>query len=179
MEEVNYIKHLNGVLAQFAKDHRLNPTHVSLYMGLFQLWNHNYFLEEFYISREEAMSYAKIGSKSTYHRCIRELTDWNYIRYSPSHNPYKGSRIRMFDFGTSPGQALDQQCTKSGTSPGQALVPKNKPIQTMENNINRDKRKKIQTFDFSEGTNGGKPLGTVPKRDNLRTSKEKNYNEPL
>src|SRR5690606_25104047 len=43
MEEVNYVKHLNGVFRQFARDSRLNPTHISLYMALFQLWNINYF----------------------------------------------------------------------------------------------------------------------------------------
>lgn len=179
MEDVNYIKHLNGVFAQFAKDNRLNPTHISLYIGLFQLWNQNYFVAEFYISREEAMAYAKIGSKSTYHRCIRELSHWNYILYSPSHNPYKGSRIKMFDFGTSTGQAVDQHRTEIGTSIGQALVPINKQIQTIKNNTNGEKRKKIKMEELQVDENNAKHTPTVPYRDNLRTSKDKDYNEPL
>lgn len=164
MVDINYIKHLNGVFAQFAKDNRLNPTHISLYIGLFQLWNQNYFVAEFYISREEAMAYAKIGSKSTYHRCIRELSHWNYILYSPSHNPYKGSRIKMFDFGTSTGQAL---------------VPINKLIQTTKNITNGKKRKKIKKKVFEIEENNAKRTPTVPYLDNLRTSKDKDYNEPL
>ncbi|WP_234416218.1 hypothetical protein [Flagellimonas amoyensis] len=179
VEDINYIKHLNGVFAQFAKDNRLNPTHISLYIGLFQLWNQNYFVAEFYISREEAMAYAKIGSKSTYHRCIRELSHWNYILYSPSHNPYKGSRIKMFDFGTSTGQALDQYRTKIGTSPGQALVPINKLIQTTKNNTNGKKQKKMKKKVFDIEENNAEHPPTVPYRDNLGTSKDKDYNEPL
>lgn len=179
MKDINYIKHLNGVFAQFAKDNRLNPTHISLYIGLFQLWNQNYFVAEFYISRDEAMAYAKIGSKSTYHRCIRELSHWDYILYSPSHNPYKGSRIKMFDFGTSTGQALDQYRTKFGTSSGQALVPINKLIQTTKNITNGKKRKKMKKKVFEIEENNAKRTPTVPYLDNLRTSKDKDYNEPL
>lgn len=179
MNEVNYIKHLNGVFAQFAKDNRLNPTHISLYVGLFQLWNHNYFVSEFYISREEAMAYAKIGSKSTYHRCIKELHHWNYIVYIPSHNPFKGSRVKMFDFGTSSGQALDPSSTHIETSSGQAVVPINKHIQTMENKKNNNKQAGLKKLDFDGLENGSKPNPGLPYRDNLKTKKHKNYNEPL
>jgi len=179
LEDINYIKHLNGVFAQFSKDNRLNPTHISLYIGLFQLWNFNYFMEEFYINREEAMAYSKIGSKSTYHRCIRELSHWNYIRYIPSHNPFKGSRIKMFNFGTSYGQAMDGNSPELGTSIGQALVSINKPLQKKKNNTNIDKQKNHKNSRFQDQENGAKQKSTVPNGDNLKTSREKDYNEPL
>ena len=115
---MNYIKHLNGVLHQFSKDNRLNPTHISLYIGLFYVWNYNRFPERFFINREEIMTFSKIGSKSTYHRCIKELSHWKYIVYFPSHNPFKGSQVKLFQFGTSSGQAVDLNRPKSG----QALV---------------------------------------------------------
>ncbi len=139
MQKVNYIKHLKGVFLQFSKDNRLNPTHISLYIALFQIWNNNRFLEEFYINREEVMRFSKIGSKSTYHKCIKELSHWKYIVYYPSHNPYKGSKIKMFDFGTSTGQALVRDNTNIETSSGQALVSINKHIQTNRNNKNSSK----------------------------------------
>jgi len=103
---MNYIKHLNGVLDQFSKDNRLNPTHISLYIALFQFWNYNRFPNEFYINREEVMKFSKIGSNTTYHRCIKELSQWKYILYSPSHNPFKGSKVKLFNFSTSDKQAL-------------------------------------------------------------------------
>lgn len=176
MNEINYIKHLNGVFEQFSKDSRLNPTHISLYVALFQIWNHNYFKEEFYINRDEVMQFSKIGSKSTYHRCIKELSHWKYILYAPSHNPFKGSRIKMFDFGTSSGQVLYPSRTKTGTSSGQALVPINKHIQTITNTKNINKRENFENSNFENGEN---QASSVPYKDNLKTSADKNYNEPL
>jgi len=46
------------------------------------------------------MKTAKIGSKSTYHRCISELDEWNYISYHPSKNPHHGSEVQMANFLT-------------------------------------------------------------------------------
>ena len=176
MEDINYIKHLNGVFVQFSKDSRLNPTHISLYVALFQLWNINYFKDEFYINRDEVMGYSKIGSKSTYHRCIKELSYWSYLLYTPSHNPFKGSRIKMFNFGTSGGQVLYPNHTEIETSNGQALVPINKHIQTIENNKNNNKR---QISENSNSENDENLLAGVPYQDNLKTSSDKNYDDPL
>ncbi|QDO95259.1 hypothetical protein FNB79_15180 [Formosa sediminum] len=92
---MNYIRLLNTAFELFYSDTRLNPTHISLYMALFQEWNSNRFMEEFYVNRRDLMNASKIGSKSTYHRCVSELNLWGYLTYFPSHNPYKGSRIKM------------------------------------------------------------------------------------
>ena len=157
MEQVNYIKHLNAVFLQFSKDSRLNPTHISLYVALFQLWNNYHFPTEFYINREEAMRFSKIGSKTTYHRCIKELHHWKYLLYEPSHNPFKGSRIKMFNFGTSDGQALYPNPTNIGTSNGQAVVSINKHIQTGKNKANDTKldqpKNENEVIDFFEKEN--------------------------
>lgn len=139
MEQINYIKHLNAVFLQFSKDGRLNPTHISLYVALFQLWNNYHFPDNFHINREEVMQFSKIGSKTTYHRCIKELHYWKYLLYEPSHNPFHGSKIKMFNFGTSDGQPLYPSHTNIGTSNGQAVVPINKHIQTGKNNTNGNK----------------------------------------
>ena len=228
MEQVNYIKHLNAVFLQFSKDSRLNPTHISLYVALFQLWNNYHFPMEFYINREEAMRFSKIGSKTTYHRCIKEMHHWKYLLYEPSHNPFKGSRIKMFNFGTSDGQALYPSRTNIGTSNGQALVSINKHIQTGKNNTNDTKldkpKNENEVIDFFEKENwpeleakkfynhyqgigwkvGGKTkivdwhatarnwmlkadeikeektmVAVSQNTDNLKTSSNKNYNEPL
>ena len=172
LEQVNYVKHLNAVFLQFSKDSNLNPTHISLYMGLFQIWNTNRFVNVFFINREEVMRISKIGSKSTYHRCIKELSHWGYILYTPSHNPFKGSQIKMFNFGTSSEQALYPSSTKNGTSSGQELVPINKHIKTFKNN------NKQEGLNF-ENSESNKLYSGVPNKDNLQTSSDKNYDEPL
>ncbi|MGV8816020.1 MAG: hypothetical protein ACOH2D_18125 [Gelidibacter sp.] len=114
MTEVNFIQHLKAVFLLFAKDNRLNPTHISLYLAFFQIWNHNRFPQRFYVNREEVMRLAKIGSKSTYHRCAKDLNNFEYLLYFPSHNPFKGSEINMLIFGTSSGQALVSSVPFSG-----------------------------------------------------------------
>ncbi|TXD90315.1 hypothetical protein ESY86_05310 [Subsaximicrobium wynnwilliamsii] len=98
---MNYIKLLNAAFEKFYFDDRLNPTHISLYMALFQEWNSSRFADEMYVNRRDLMRVAKIGSKSTYHRCITDLDAWGYLFYFPSNNPYKGSKIKMAIIGTS------------------------------------------------------------------------------
>ena len=98
---MNYIKLLNAAFEKLYFDDRLNPTHISLYMALFQEWNSSRFADEFYVNRRDLMRCAKIGSKSTYHRCVRDLDSWLYLCYFPSNNPYKGSKIKMSIIGTS------------------------------------------------------------------------------
>ena len=128
---VNYIKQLTQALVKFSDDDRLNPSHVSLYLALFQFWNMNRFQNPISINRSEVMRISKIGSKSTYHRCINELSKWNYLEYKPSKNPMKGSTINMYTFGTSSGtsdeQVLDMKNPKNeqvlGQVVGQVLVP--------------------------------------------------------
>lgn len=98
---MNYIKILNAAFSTFYFDDRLNPTHISLYMALFQEWNSSRFADEFYVNRRDLMRVAKIGSKSTYHRCVTDLDAWDYLSYFPSNNPYKGSKIKMSIIKTS------------------------------------------------------------------------------
>ncbi|MEO2073433.1 MAG: hypothetical protein ABGW99_19050 [Zunongwangia sp.] len=98
---MNYIKLLNAAFEKFFFDDRLNPTHISLYMALFQEWNSSRFADDFFVNRRELMRVAKIGSKSTYHRCVTDLDKWQYLTYFPSNNPYKGSKIKMSIIGTS------------------------------------------------------------------------------
>ncbi|EHQ02120.1 hypothetical protein [Gillisia limnaea] len=97
---MNYIKLLNAAFEKFFFDDRLNPTHISLYMALFQEWNSSRFADEFYVNRRDLMMASKIGSKSTYHRCVTDLDTWEYLSYFPSNNPYKGSKIKMSIIGT-------------------------------------------------------------------------------
>jgi hypothetical protein len=85
----------------------------------------------------------------------------------------------MFDFGTSGGQVVDPSRTNIGTSNGQAVVPINKHIQTLENQKNNNKLQNFKNFEFDGLENGSKQKASVPFRDNLKTKKHKNYNEPL
>lgn len=95
---MNYIKLLTAAFEKFYFDQRLNPAHISLYMALFHSWNACRFTNEFFVNRKEVMQIAKIGSPTTYHRCITDLHSWNYLTYFPSNNPFKGSKVKMIIF---------------------------------------------------------------------------------
>ena len=232
MSKTNYIRHLSQFYLLISEDTNLNSTHVSLYMALFQFWNLNRFKNPFYINRGDVMRLSKIGSKSTYHKCLRDLDKWKYIIYYPSHNPLKGSEIKMYNYGTSSsqvqGQLLEQNSPKIGQVLGQAevsLINNNKQKETYKqerpNSINevilffnKSEWPKIEGekfFSYYESLNWKikgitkiynwkssaknwmlkaqemsvlrqsrtNILEQSQKQDNLKTSKNKNYNEPL
>jgi len=140
MDQLNYIKHLNGLYACFAKDPRLNPTHISLYMALFQLANNHRFPEIFYISRNEVMLLSKIGSHSTYHKCLKDLDHWSYIKYLPSFNPFMGSRVKLYNFEPGAVQASSGRHPKIDTGTKQVLVSKTNKNKQYKQNKNKNKQ---------------------------------------
>lgn len=95
---MNYIKHLTAYFEKVSTDFELNPSHVSLYMALFQLWNVNRFQSPISISRDEVMRISKICSKATYHKCMKDIHNKGYIKYEPSYNPFRGSIVHLFNF---------------------------------------------------------------------------------
>lgn len=120
---MNYIKHLTAFFERVAGDHRLNSTHVSVYISLFQFWNINRFQNPISVSRSEVMRVSKISARATYHKVIKELHSFGYIRYKPSHDPYKGSSIYLIEFQSTSEQLLNKSHTKNRTSCEQAVVP--------------------------------------------------------
>ncbi len=140
---MNYIKHLTGFFEKVALDRTLNPTHISLYIALFQFWNCNRFKNPISISRDEVMRISKISSKATYHKCLKNLHSLGYINYQPSYNPFRGSHVILFNFSEDlkplpkserkpknephfeqvNEQALNKSCTSSETGTEQAVVP--------------------------------------------------------
>lgn len=95
---MNYISLLTRFFTRVAVDSKINPTHIAMYMGLFQLWNRNKFRNPIAISRSDLMGISKISSFATYHKCIKQLHNLGYIRYSPSYNPMRGSWVYMLNF---------------------------------------------------------------------------------
>jgi hypothetical protein len=79
------------LIRRMGKDQRLYATHISLFTALFVCWQHSGFISPFSFNRRELMSYSRIASVATYHKCIRELDEYGYIRYQPSYHPKLGS----------------------------------------------------------------------------------------
>jgi hypothetical protein len=134
---LNYIKHLTGFFDLVVKDERLNPTHISLYVALFQYWNVNRFKNPISISRSETMKVSKISAKGTYHKCMKELHEYGYIKYDPSYNPFRGSLVHLVNFENGKARPNRRQVlNKDQSGDEQALTPS----LNATNNSNKNKQ---------------------------------------
>ena len=127
MEKVNYITHLNTILDNFNDDIRIKQGHITLYLAFFHKWNRSYFEKIITVNRELIMERARIRSKTTYHRYLKDLNDWDYLKYIPSYHPRIGSKIEMKYYrpkiGTSPSTLKVQNLDKFEPEPSQNLAP--------------------------------------------------------
>jgi hypothetical protein len=92
MEE---IKELTSFYEAIWNDPRIGPTHISLYMALFQLYNLNGFRNPVHICRKRVMEIAKISGFATFHKCIKDLCTFGYVQYSPSYDPTLHSQVNL------------------------------------------------------------------------------------
>ncbi|HUC79487.1 MAG TPA: hypothetical protein VMR70_01170 [Flavisolibacter sp.] len=64
-------------------------------MALFEYWNQNGFQSPIPITRQKLMAISKINGLATYHKCIRDLNEFGYIKYEPSKNPAVNSVVSL------------------------------------------------------------------------------------
>ena len=193
---MNYIKHLTGFFEKVAIDKTLNPTHVSLYIALFQFWNCNRFKNPISINRDEVMRISKISSKATYHKCLKNLHSLGYINYEPSYNPFKGSHVILFNFSEDlkplpkserkpkneplnelvSEQAMNKSCTSSETGTEQAVVPSINYINNTNilNNKNVSNLEKL-TKNFEEINNSTLKNKTEEEKEKKFREKKKEF----
>jgi hypothetical protein len=178
---MNYIRHLTGFFDRISNEENLNPTHISLYLSLFQYWNMNRFQNPISITRDEIMKISKICAKATYHKCMKDLHNLGYLRYVPSYNPFKGSLVYLFIFEPDyqPDQKISTQQIKNqpgtetatGTGTEQALVPSinyinNTNILNNENNCSENSEKQNSgNQNFFTKEKGSNETGNHSKRN--------------
>jgi hypothetical protein len=140
---MNYIHHLNAFFARVKYDNNLSTSHVSLYMALFQYWNFNRFNNPFPVYRANIMQASKVGSKNTYHKCIKELHQAGYIVFHPPLSKFLPAKITMLRFDLPKAEQQykqlhlfksgkeDSMCLKNGMDSVPDLTttrPKSEPI---------------------------------------------------
>jgi hypothetical protein len=137
---MNFIAHFRNWVSHAECDTRLKSHHVSLYIALFRYWNQNRFSNPFTIYRHEIMALSKIGSINTYTKSLRELTEWNYIRYEPSFDPQVGSKVHLYRFDKGGDQGSGKsgdEATGKGSGKAPATYSINIPNSTnIKNNVN-------------------------------------------
>jgi hypothetical protein len=115
---MNHQKQLTAFFQLTLHNPHLFPSHISLYTVLFQLWSRNRFQNPVGIIREDVIQLSKINSKATYHKCMRDLQDLNFITYHPSFSQYHSSTVQMNTLKWEPVQLLptssiNEQLSKS------------------------------------------------------------------
>lgn len=90
--------HLRHFFEKATADKTMIPSHLAVYMTLFQLWSSNQHKNPVSINRAEIMRLSKIKSKATYHKCLKNLNDLGYIKYHPSFHPFKGSHVVLIQW---------------------------------------------------------------------------------
>lgn len=86
-------KYLNRILG----DARVKVWHVGTYLALVLLWDKNKQSSPFRVSRHLLMQMSRARSRTTYHKCLRELENLGYIKYSPSYHPQEASKVWLIE----------------------------------------------------------------------------------
>lgn len=185
---MNYIRHLSAFYLKAAVDERLKPTHISLYHALFQFWNMNRFTNPVKFNRRQVLNYSKIGSNHTLYRCLKELDQWRYIEYSPSHSPFKNSVVNLCIFDITqpnqnklaPGAKSAQLGCKNDITPGAKMhhLINNINNKTLSEENSRSKNPEYPDLFEKEKQETFSKTGKN-KRKKVALKKEKAFNVPL
>jgi hypothetical protein len=82
-----------GFMGRTMKDSRITPWHISLYMALLRYSAEHGLSNPICVYSKDIMPWAKFSSVTTYHKHIRDLSEYGYLKYIPSYNPFLGSLI--------------------------------------------------------------------------------------
>lgn len=109
---MKYLRHLHLFSKKAELDPDCTPSHISLYLAIFQSWKQNNFANPISVSRQDLMTIAKINSKVTYHKNVKTLHANGYIVYEPSFHPLKGSNFTVLKLRKQP-LVLNKEATNS------------------------------------------------------------------
>ncbi len=91
------LKPLSNFFIAIEKDFRIGSTHIAIYAALLQYRMGKGFTNPIQVFRREVAPKAKVLSAYTYHKCVRELSEYGYIKYKPSFKKTQGSKIFFLD----------------------------------------------------------------------------------
>jgi len=90
------MKPLSDFFSAIEKDARIGTTHIGIYAALLQYWQQNGCINPVCAFSYEIMRIAKVSAQATYHRCVKDLHSFGYIRYEPSFKRNSRSRVYLF-----------------------------------------------------------------------------------
>lgn len=84
-------------LESLQQDPRIGPMHTSLFVSILCQWRAQGLANHVKISARSLMPGANIRGKGPYHRTIRQLHEYGYIKYEPSYNPEWPSKVYVIE----------------------------------------------------------------------------------
>lgn len=90
---------LSDFFTAIENDARIGTTHISIFAALVEFQKKCANANPIQVYSYQIMRIAKIAAPWTYHRCVRELSEYGYIDYRPSFNKTCGSKV-FFPPGT-------------------------------------------------------------------------------
>jgi hypothetical protein len=74
-------------------DERITISHISLLMALFFHFDQSGQQNPISVTRRKVMQTSHVYSIATYHKSMKDLVRFGYIRYFPSYNRFLGSLV--------------------------------------------------------------------------------------
>jgi hypothetical protein len=91
------LKPLSDFFTAIENDYRISPMHIAIYAALYaallQFRSVKGFINPIFVFSSEIIVIAKVSSANTYHKCVQELHQYGYIKYSPSFKKNRGSEV--------------------------------------------------------------------------------------
>lgn len=91
--DMKEIKVFSNFFDGIQRDPRISIAHIAIFSAIFKHWISAGFELPIRAYSYELMPTAKLSSNNTYHRRLRELAEYGYIRYEPSFKSKKSSKI--------------------------------------------------------------------------------------
>lgn len=91
------LKPLSDFFKAIEDDYRISITHIGLYVSLLHYRVDKGFINPIQPYRNDIMDIAKISSPKTYHKCMRELNEYGYIKYESTRKRNQRNKIYFLD----------------------------------------------------------------------------------
>ena len=86
---------LLNFFAAINNDFRISSTHISVFAALLYYKFDKGFSNPVYAYSADIMPLAKLSAAKTYRKCVKDLSDYGYLRYEPSFKKNQASRIYL------------------------------------------------------------------------------------
>jgi hypothetical protein len=90
------LKTLSEFFVAIEHDPRISTTHIGIYAALLQYWKKHNYDNPVQAYSHEIMQLAKISTRATYNKVIKDLNRYGYIKYEPSFKRNQGSKLYIF-----------------------------------------------------------------------------------